>query len=181
MRWDIRNSWLVAISSILSAAITVGEVAKGVWGTTGVIDPLRTPIPLWVLIVTVLLLAPLTLFAAKLTTRPREASNKGSAELVRAELEGQIRGCIGRLGVTVERLNEYESLENEILGYLADGKDISTIDLLSNLSISRKAEGRRILHLAVASLEQKGKIVGTGSFQPKLKLAPKAPIKDAEN
>ena len=175
MRWDFRNSWLVDLSSIVGGLIAIGGVLGKLLGNTAFMGPLVTSVPLWILLATLLLAPALTLLAAKRIIRPTDDDTKATVDGVRVVLESQIKDAESQLANAQVRLQEYETLENEILGYLASGTEISTIDLLSNLSIRERLEGRRLLLLAVASLEQKGKIVGTGGIQPKIKLAPKKP------
>jgi hypothetical protein len=174
MRWDIRNSWLVAIASILSAAIATGEVVGRVWGSNGFMNSLRTPIPLWVLIATVLLLPPLNFLAAKHAIRSKDTDQQESPESTLVLFKEWAKDSQSARAEIQAKLDEYESLEREIVGHLVPGEELSTDDLLTRLSISKRADRRRILDLAVASLEQKGKIVGTGPILRGLKLTSKS-------
>ena len=93
----------------------------------------------------------------------QRAAGISAAKSAAAESEARAASCESQLQALQHRLNTYESLENEILGVLAAGEQLTLADLGSRLHRS-DVEGLRHVTLAVASLEKQGQITSTGSL-----------------
>ncbi|HEX6900641.1 MAG TPA: hypothetical protein VF789_13030 [Thermoanaerobaculia bacterium] len=99
----------------------------------------------------------------------QDAAEISAAKSAAAGSEARAASCESQLQDLQHRLNTYESLENEILGVLAAGEQLTLANLASRLRRS-DVDGLRLVTLAVASLEKQGQITGTGSLvAPSLK------------
>jgi hypothetical protein len=130
--------------------------------------------PLWAFLAVVGLLPSLGLLVAKQYGRygrPQldagsTVSSSGCSDSVSAQ------AFEAELADLRTELASYKSLEKEVLGLLASGEELSLNDILSHLSIRHQTNGPQQLRLAIASLQEKGKVVGTGGLMARLRSVP---------
>jgi hypothetical protein len=103
------------------------------------------------------------------------ASQNRRDEKAGSECKAQLDQALDRLKAARAKLNDYESLEQEIIGLLAGGLEVEVEQIAGRLQIGGDRDAAKNVRVAVASLRAAGKVIGTGGVTPKVKLTPTSP------
>jgi hypothetical protein len=124
--------------------------------------------PIWTLLMVVGLLPGLALLVGRHYGRFQQDTGP-SANLSESSDSAATQALETELVNMRSELASYKSLEREVLGLLASGEELNLNDILSRLAVKYQPNGAQQLRLAIASLQEKGRIVGTGGLMSRLK------------
>lgn len=170
-------AWLGIVASVTGILGFLAQI-----GLAPIFDPLKASVdlPIWLALIFVALLLWGTAVVADRATRrllERVEGAEKQLESVRREKEtlasevAQFRSSREDLEVAkrcVEQLTRYEALEQEILGLLASGAEMTLSQVVGNTSVSMRPDRNELVTRAIAALGDR--IEGTGGAMASYRL-----------
>ena len=174
MNFDVRQSRLAVWLNVIGAIIAIAGVLGKAFSTILPFANVPISMPLWALLAVVGLLPSLALLVAKQYGR-HEGPQLGNDTTVSSSMSSDsvnAQGLEAELAGLRAELASYKSLEEEIMGLLASGEELSLNEILDRLAIKHQPSGPQQLRLAIASLQKKGQVAGTGGLMARLRSVP---------